>query len=262
MPVDARLRRAAKRAVRIGSSSAVRAAGVDVTEQFAERSCLVVAPHPDDETFGCGATIARKRAHGVDVHVVIVADGRQSPRPDGMSETGIIELRRAECTTALQSLGVEASAVVHLDFEDGALSARTADISDALADQIRRTAPSQVLVTSTKDRHPDHSAVGRALRATTRDASIELFEYAIWQRVPALAVASDALRSARPNQGSRAAGRPSWRPRLVRTDGFLEEKRAAIDSYASQLPHFPVGFVEDFLLPFEAFTALSPVRQA
>jgi LmbE family N-acetylglucosaminyl deacetylase len=256
MPVDARLRRAAKRAVRMGSSSVVHAAGVDVTEQFAEQSCLVVAPHPDDETFGCGATIARKRARGVDVHVVIVADGRQSPRPEGVSETGIIELRKAECTEALRRLGVDSSDVVHLDFEDGALPARTADITDALADQIGRFTPSQVLVTSTKDRHPDHSAVGRALRATTRDPSIEFFEYAIWQRVPALTVAGDALRSARPNHDGRAAGRPSWRPRFVRTDGFLEQKRSAIDSYASQLPHFPVGFVEDFLLPFEAFIAM------
>ena len=185
----------------MGSSSVVHAAGVDVTEQFAEQSCLVVAPHPDDETFGCGATIARKRAHGVEVHVVIVADGRQSPRPEGMSETGIIEMRRAECTEALQRLGVDSSDVVHLDFEDGALSPRIADISDALADQIRRFAPSQVLVTSTKDRHPDHSAVGRALRATTRDASIDLFEYAIWQRVPAFTVAGDAIRSAASESG-------------------------------------------------------------
>jgi LmbE family N-acetylglucosaminyl deacetylase len=243
----------------MGSSSVVRAAGVDVTDQFTEQSCLVVAPHPDDETLGCGATIARKRAHGVEVHVVIVADGRRSPRPEGVSETGIIEMRRAECTKALQRLGVDPSDVVHLGFEDGTLSARTADISDALADQIRRIAPSQVLVTSTKDRHPDHAAVGRALKDTTRDASIDLFEYAIWQRVPALTVARDAIRSARPNQGGRAAGRPPWRPQLVRTDGFLEEKRSAIDSYASQLPHFPVGFVEDFLLPFEAFTAVERV---
>ena len=143
---------------------------------------------------------------GVEVHVVIVADGRQSPRPEGVSETGIIEMRRAECTEALRRLGVDSSDVVHLDFEDGALSPRIADISDALADQIRRFAPSQVLVTSTKDRHPDHSAVGRALSATTRDASIEFFEYAIWQRVPAFTVAGDAIRSAR-SESRRPCGR-------------------------------------------------------
>jgi len=47
----------------------------DDTATSAARSALVLAPHPDDETLGCGATILRKRAAGTPVHVLIVTDG-------------------------------------------------------------------------------------------------------------------------------------------------------------------------------------------
>jgi hypothetical protein len=39
---------------------ALQAMGTDVTAASAHRSCLVLAPHLDDETLGCGATILRR----------------------------------------------------------------------------------------------------------------------------------------------------------------------------------------------------------
>jgi len=39
------------------------------------KSVLVVAAHPDDETIGCGGTIARHTAEGDAVHILIMADG-------------------------------------------------------------------------------------------------------------------------------------------------------------------------------------------
>jgi hypothetical protein len=41
-------------------------------------------------------------------------------------------------------------------------------------------------------------------------------------------------------------------------DGYLETKHGAIQAYASQLDHFPLGFTEDFLLPFECFAESFP----
>ncbi|MCL6561812.1 MAG: PIG-L family deacetylase [Firmicutes bacterium] len=92
---------------------------------------LVVAPHPDDEVLGCGGLIARWRARGVAVTVVLVTLG------DGFRENAVryylrvpvqphefLHLgyeRQAECLAALQALGVEEERVIALGFPDGGL---------------------------------------------------------------------------------------------------------------------------------------------
>src|SRR3954452_22419232 len=72
----------------------------DVTERSASASCIVFAPHPDDETLGCGATIHRKRANGTTVHVVIASDGRRSQKPDLVSPDEMAGIRRQEAHDA------------------------------------------------------------------------------------------------------------------------------------------------------------------
>src|SRR5205807_10066741 len=46
----------------------------DWTAASERRSCLVLAAHPDDETFACGATIRRKTSAGTPVTVLIATD--------------------------------------------------------------------------------------------------------------------------------------------------------------------------------------------
>jgi len=41
----------------------------------AARRVLVLAPHPDDEVFGCGGCIARYAEAGADVRVLVLSDG-------------------------------------------------------------------------------------------------------------------------------------------------------------------------------------------
>src|SRR5436309_3449421 len=87
----------------------------DITESTTHRSTLVIAPHPDDETLGCGATIARKTAAGTSVHVVVVADGSRGHATDDLADhSGLAARREAECRAALARLGVGADDVVFL----------------------------------------------------------------------------------------------------------------------------------------------------
>jgi len=85
------------------------------------RSAVVFAPHPDDETLGCGGTIAMKKQAGADVSIVFMTDGRRSNR-HLMPEEQIKAIRRDEALAATGALGVSQDRVIFLDFENGKLS--------------------------------------------------------------------------------------------------------------------------------------------
>jgi LmbE family N-acetylglucosaminyl deacetylase len=191
------------------------------------------------------------------VHVVFVSDGGRSPRPAGMSKDELVQLRRSEARRALGLLGVGESFANFWDFEDGAVTQQAAVVVEKIIEFLRVNEPQQVLVTSAHDRHPDHVAVALAARAAVAAAGqfVSLYEFPIWQRVPAINVARQAVQAISVRADSRAI--PSLPvPRLVRTDGFIGSKRRALEAYESQLPHLPIGFIDDFLMPYEAFTEI------
>src|SRR3954464_13432525 len=81
-------------------STAVAMRARDVTQRSAAASCIVFAPHPDDETLGCGATIHRKRDAGTAVHVVIASDGRRSQHPGVIAPEELVRMRAQEALAA------------------------------------------------------------------------------------------------------------------------------------------------------------------
>ena len=57
---------------------------ITVGELLGERPLVVLAPHPDDETLGCGALIFDAASRGADCHIICVTDGSRShPRAGG-----------------------------------------------------------------------------------------------------------------------------------------------------------------------------------
>src|SRR5687768_16732731 len=87
----------------------------------ARRTLLVAFAHPDDESFGCGGTLARYSAEGIAVHYAsgtrgecgTVAPAHLEGYPD------IAALRTAELACAAQSLGL--AGVHHLGYRDSGM---------------------------------------------------------------------------------------------------------------------------------------------
>jgi LmbE family N-acetylglucosaminyl deacetylase len=220
--------------------------GTDVTAAASRRSCLVLAPHPDDETLGCGATIMRKVAAGTAVTVIVISDGATWPPHRDPAHN--IATRDAELRASCRILGLPDDAVIHLSFPETKLDSAGAALVDAVADAIRTHRPDDVLVTSEADPHADHAALAVATRQAVAGTGVRLLAYPIWQWT-------------RPRSWTRtlAAAAPA---ETVSTDGYLERKASAVAVFHSQMSAavggeqkegLTRGFLDHFLGPREMF---------
>ena len=89
-------------------------------------SCiLVISPHPDDESIGCGGTIQRHIAEGDVVQVELLTSGEKGGHD--LSAADVAKVREQEAIAAAAILGVN-----HVEFyrePDGDLRARRSLVS-------------------------------------------------------------------------------------------------------------------------------------
>jgi LmbE family N-acetylglucosaminyl deacetylase len=140
----------------------------------------VIAPHPDDETLGLGATIAMLCAAGIDVQVVSVSDGGAAY--SGLSAAGRAQLetvRRAELRRSLELLGV--GEPIRLGMPDGELSRHEERLADRIAALLAQFSPGRWCAATWRgDGHPDHEAVGRSAAVAAAETGAVLVEYPVW----------------------------------------------------------------------------------
>jgi LmbE family N-acetylglucosaminyl deacetylase len=248
------------------------ATGRDVTSETERLSCLVLAPHPDDETLGCGATIARKRALGTHVHVAIAADGRYAQKAsDVISVAEMAEIRAHEATAACRRLGVDSSDLTQLQYEDTRLQQRFDSLVEQLITLVVEVAPDEVLMVSRWDHHPDHRTLNEAARAALSIVRFagRVAEYPVWYWVdgPWLGLSErPLLKRAGHLVAAPGVSLVTSHVELRSTAGFLSVKRAALDAYTSQVTNMTGesqwgvmdnAFLANFLMPHEPFfTAL------
>ena len=148
---------------------------------------LVIAPHPDDESLGCGGLIAAALRHGERVHTVFVTDGGASHRNSReWPRSRLAACRETEASEALRRLGANGLDQSFLRLPDAGMpAAGSADYRaarDKLVAILGDLLPKLVLLPWRRDPHRDHrdswtlamdslSAAGQAP---------DILEYAIW----------------------------------------------------------------------------------
>ncbi|MFK2853695.1 PIG-L family deacetylase [Dyella humi] len=138
----------------------------------AQTRLLVVAPHPDDETLGCGLLLQQVLAAGGEVRIILMTDGDNNPWPQRYLERRLVidevarkrwgTRRRDEVMHALEQLSVPAAALHPLGWHDMEVTDRLRDDLDGSIAAIRSVLeafrPNLVCGPALRDSHPDHGA--------------------------------------------------------------------------------------------------------
>jgi LmbE family N-acetylglucosaminyl deacetylase len=211
---------------------------------------LVVAPHPDDETLGCGGAIALLRALGHPVHVLVMSDGTLShPRSLRYPARRLKAVRAAETLEALSILGVAAPNVTFLGLPDGSIpTLNSPQLHAAVArccTHLQALQPRTIWLPLQSDPHPDHRATWRLIQAALMNLHLSprIIEYPIWD-----------WDLAQRGEFSNTSTQTAWR---LDIQAVLPNKLKAIAAYRSQTTDLinddPEGFrlTPDMLANFE-----------
>ena len=161
--------------------------GAELLTELPGTRVLVLAPHMDDETVGCGGTIRKMASAGKEVTVLFMTDGRRGDAQIAHAtgheraalEAALMAARKEEARRACGILGV--SAHVFLDEEDARLRS-TASVRQAVSDVLDRVRPDVVMTPFFTDEHEDHKATAKILLEVlaARRATCLCLAYEVW----------------------------------------------------------------------------------
>ncbi len=144
------------------------------------RRALIVAPHPDDETLGCGGTMALLADRGASVTVMTATDG-EATKGSRVSPEETARRRRAEAERAAAVVGATPR---FLGLADGGLRAQVVELTAALRAAVAELQPEAVFAPWLLDGTPDHRAVakalGSALASDGANPRPEVWGYEVW----------------------------------------------------------------------------------
>lgn len=186
------------------------------------KKILVVSPHADDETLGCGASLLKFRARGCQLHWLLMTEATAQV---GFSSTRIQE-RKKEITQvgrfygfkSIHSLGLPAARL------DGVSKS---DLIKKTQESLQAIRPDTILVPFPHDAHSDHRATFEAVLACAKSFRAP-FVHRIW--------AYETLSET----GFGNPFLPSFLPNIyVNVSGVISKKIKAMRLYRGELAKHP-----------------------
>jgi LmbE family N-acetylglucosaminyl deacetylase len=214
----------------------MRALPLATLDSIAPGTSLILAPHADDESLGCGGLIAGLCARGRPPVLVCVTDGAASHPGSGSHPPAVLAaVREDELRLAAAALGLHAGRVHCLGAPDAAVPQTGAGfvaLVDAVADLAARYGVTGIFATAPDDPHCDHEATAAIATHAAGRTGARLTYYPVW---------SWLLPDDRPLPEPRG-----WRLDIA---AELPAKRLAIAAHASQHGGLITDAPDAFRLP-------------
>jgi len=152
---------------------------LEVIKSVHAENVLLLCPHPDDETFGCGALLKHLSSNGSHIKAIYFADGSVG-NSEGKASRELISEREEEVFEVLKILGI--SEVNFLRIPD-----RKIRFSDGLTlrlfEELKIKHYDLVLVPSSDDWNSDHLAVNLIFQAAykkLKSKKTKVWQYFVW----------------------------------------------------------------------------------
>jgi LmbE family N-acetylglucosaminyl deacetylase len=146
--------------------------GDDRIQDWKGKTVLVVTPHPDDETFTSGGTLAKLAKNGNNIQIVIYTKDNSGSNDPTMTAERLEKIRKAEEEEACQILGIPKDNITWLGHDDGMLEYVDArELTKQVAREIRKHRPDAVFTIDPGAPHQQwHKSDHRAGAIITADA--------------------------------------------------------------------------------------------
>lgn len=187
------------------------------------RNILVIAPHPDDETLGCGATILRHISEGDRVYWLIIT---QASKENGFNASVYAKESNQILQVAKNYGFTKYFQLTHPPMKLDQVG--KLDLIMEIGDIVNETQAEVIYLPYREDAHSDHMAVFDAAVACTKT-----FRYPYVKSVLAYETLSETEFGLKPSASP-------FRPNLyINVSNYLERKISIMKCYDGEMGEFP-----------------------